>query len=473
MKNQKGITLITLVITIVILIIITGVVTYNGLEAVNTSQKTAFISELEMIQAKVNVIYEERKASTEKIEYYNLIGQDLSNIDQARINEALGQTSKEGFKFFNSGDLKDLDLDNINQEVLINYDTREVVSLNGFEIEGIRYYKLKDIPNYLGYNVEYTNSNNKAPEFTVLKTKLNDNEYRLTIKDIVYNSNVNGGTVSYKLHSDTNWILNGKNTSFIIKKPGLYDIKFTDTAGNSTIVQEWIYVENGLICHLDGENNTGNGHNGTTTIWKDLTGNGFDANLTGLSNTDASGFTDKALLLDGIDDYGTIQNLKLSKYNDITICSTYKVLTLPTDQQNIAILCSNTSSRGRIFFGYGMINKMAINFRDPDTWLWETKDSLNLQNINHISATFKAQNNNKFNQIFVNTQLYVKDNTIMEDIWNNDDITIGRAFGGSYITRHPLSNSEINNIMIYNRALTDEEIKINYEIDKYRFGITE
>lgn len=244
MKNQKGITLITLVITIVILLILAGVVINNGMESINTSKRTAFIAELEMIQAKVNVIYEERKTSSENVDYYNSIGQDISNVDQVHLNEVLGETSKEGFKYFNSNDLEKLDLDNISQDVLINYNTREIVSLTGIEIDGVKYYKLKDIPNYIGYNVDYINTNTQAPEFTVSQTKLGENEYRIKIENIVYNSNVTGGTVKYKLHSETNWILNGESTSFILTRPGLYDICFTDSAGNSTIVQEWIYEEN-------------------------------------------------------------------------------------------------------------------------------------------------------------------------------------------------------------------------------------
>ena len=38
------------------------------------------------------------------------------------------------------------------------------------------------------------------------------------------------GTVSYKLHNNTNWILNGEDTTFTVNIPGLYDIKFTDRA---------------------------------------------------------------------------------------------------------------------------------------------------------------------------------------------------------------------------------------------------
>lgn len=94
MKNEKGITIITLVITIVIMLILAGVVTNSGMQSIDTAKKTAFISEMEMIQAKVNTIYEERKSNTENIEYYNNIGQDISTVDNDKISIALGSSDK-------------------------------------------------------------------------------------------------------------------------------------------------------------------------------------------------------------------------------------------------------------------------------------------------------------------------------------------------------------------------------------------
>ncbi len=130
---------------------------------------------------------------------------------------------------FHGKDLKLLDLDNISQEVIINYDTREVISLTGIKINEVMYYKLKDIPGYVGYNVEYTDVNNQAPTFELEITKI-ENQYRVTLKNIILKANVRGGTVSYKLHNDSNWILNGENTNFTVTVPGIYDVKFTDKA---------------------------------------------------------------------------------------------------------------------------------------------------------------------------------------------------------------------------------------------------
>lgn len=238
MKNEKGITLISLAITIIVMLIIVGAVTYSGRESIDTSKRVAFISEMEIIQSKVNNIYEKRKLSQEDKQYYDNLGQELSVLEAETLYKILGDSSVDGFKYFSKEDLKNLELENITQGVIINFDTREVISVNGIKIDDTMYYKLKDIPNYTGYNVEYVEKNTQAPSFDIDIIRL-ENSWKFTVKNIVYNSNVNGGTVSYKLHDNTNWIL-VNDFSFEVDKSGLYDIRLTDKAGNSTVVQKAI-----------------------------------------------------------------------------------------------------------------------------------------------------------------------------------------------------------------------------------------
>lgn len=94
MKSEKGITLVALMITIIVILIIAGVATYSGMESVDTAKRTAFISEMEMIQAKVNIIYEKRKTNEQDLEYYNNLGQDISKVSENKLNTALGGTSR-------------------------------------------------------------------------------------------------------------------------------------------------------------------------------------------------------------------------------------------------------------------------------------------------------------------------------------------------------------------------------------------
>lgn len=161
LQKESGITLITLVVTIIVLIFLAGIATSSGINTIRGANKTAFISELEMIQAKVNSIYEKINSSSDDAQYYNSIGQPLSVVQTDKLSEVFKDTSQDGFKYYGSADLEKLGLDDIKQEVLINFNTREVISLTGFEIDGVTYYKLKDIPNYTGYNVEYVNKNTR------------------------------------------------------------------------------------------------------------------------------------------------------------------------------------------------------------------------------------------------------------------------------------------------------------------------
>lgn len=218
MKNQKGITLITLAITIIVMLIIAGTATIASLDSVRNAKKSSFITELEMIGAKVDIIYQKRKQNEDDKKYYDSLGQDISVLEQSKLETILNGTPKEGYRYFSKEDLKKLDLDDVSQDVIINYDTRDVISVTGIGIDGIVYYRLSDIPGYKGYKVEYVDKNDKAPTFTVEVNKLSST-WQIMLKDIIYPSNVAGGVVNYKLHNSQNWILVGENTFFEVKNP--------------------------------------------------------------------------------------------------------------------------------------------------------------------------------------------------------------------------------------------------------------
>lgn len=313
-----------------------------------------------------------RKSSKEDKDYYDALGRDINAVDQTKLNVALGGTPKEGFRCFKPNDLKMLDLENINQDVIINYDTREVISLTGIEIDGKMYYKLKDVPNYIGYNVDYTPQSTASPTFTVEQTKLDNSKYRFAVKDIKYGGNVEGGTVSYKLHSDTNWILNGTNTSFVVDRPGLYDIKFTDKVGKSTVVQKWVYVEDGMVLYLDGENNTGTGHSNSTTTWKDLSGNGNNGAINGCE------WSEKALEFNGTTDW-----VNLGEMN-----STSQSIEIVIDSSSTAVqyIVGNwESGGGGIFINGNIRGEFYINNKYNGVI---TKKSYKMGKIYHIILTY-------------------------------------------------------------------------------------
>ena len=61
LKTNKGITMISLVVTIILLIILSSIVTYSGLSSIRNNKFEKLKFELEMVQANVNLWYEQYK----------------------------------------------------------------------------------------------------------------------------------------------------------------------------------------------------------------------------------------------------------------------------------------------------------------------------------------------------------------------------------------------------------------------------
>ena len=234
------------------------------------------------------------------------------------------------------------------------------------------------------------------------------------------------------------------------------------------------YVKDGLILHYDANNNTGVGHSIETTTWTDLSGNNRNCNLFNLDNNSNSGWTDNSLKLDGINDYGIIQNLDLTGYGELTICSTYKVLSVENRASaRPALLCSNNAGGGRIYFGYDGNNSYLINYTYPDTWFPTENKEMTVNQTASVAATYMGTNATQKNRIYKNGNLLKEMQAVMTNGWVNYQMTLGQAFGGGYASgtnpAHPYANVEIYDILIYNRTLSKEEIKQNYEVSQQNY----
>ena len=72
MRNEKGITLIALTITIIILIILASITTYSGISTIKSSKLNKFKQELEIMQSQVNVLYEKYRTEIEEGQVVNI-----------------------------------------------------------------------------------------------------------------------------------------------------------------------------------------------------------------------------------------------------------------------------------------------------------------------------------------------------------------------------------------------------------------
>lgn len=240
--NQKGITLMVLIITIVLMITLAAVTIEVGTGTIDESQVLTFVSYMQTIQTKVDFI-----AQNEDISNY---GRDLSSSNKSKLQEILNSENESFFttinssylRFFDSNRLSsDLEIKNIDEEIIIDFNTREVISLKGIKYEGEMYYTQYNLPGGQKL-VQQTEGVTRIVSFGDIVSNINGLNSTFTIKDI----SLGNGTLSYGQIDDSNvikWttITNHTNkgedvTTSNITESGVYYFKLTDnTSGKDNV----------------------------------------------------------------------------------------------------------------------------------------------------------------------------------------------------------------------------------------------
>ncbi len=143
MKDNRGITLISVMITILLLIMIAGIVITQGAGTFEKSKVVRFETNMKTIQKKVDIIMEEgteypgsSMPSSAKEKLKQIIANDATTnyIKTTNIEEPL-------LRYFSSQDIEEiLELEDIQDEIVVNFSNGEVISLNGIEKDGNMYY---------------------------------------------------------------------------------------------------------------------------------------------------------------------------------------------------------------------------------------------------------------------------------------------------------------------------------------------
>ena len=144
MKKDKGITLITVIITVVLLAIMVGLVITYGIDTFEKSKVVKFETNMKTLQKKVDLSLEEG------IDYTTL-GSGLSTNQKKTLQTILDNDSNNyietddasltTLRYFSSTDIQeDFGIENIDDEIVVNFANREVISLNGVEKDEVMHY---------------------------------------------------------------------------------------------------------------------------------------------------------------------------------------------------------------------------------------------------------------------------------------------------------------------------------------------
>ena len=222
------------------------------------------------------------------------------------------------------------------------------------------------------------------------------------------------------------------------------------------------YSKNGLITHLDAKKNTTNGHSNNTSTWVDLSGNGYDAIL--YNNPT---WTNNSIIFDGETNFGRIEKTaNLSYESGITIEARLKLLSAEifNDENEIPFLGNwNQAGLGLLYIEDGTF---ASNFYTTNGL--KALNNTETNNLNEYITIAMTHNGTK-------ATLYI--NGVQKAVLNNTNaITTSEApigIGGNpQVTSQIMdiyAHTEFQNVLIYNRALTSEEIENNYKTDLSRY----
>ncbi len=230
LKEQKGITIIALIITIVVILILASFGTYVAMDTVRHSRLVKFVSYMQVIQRKVDELVADNNTTT----LGTLVAEtgkqsEIGNILlAAKENGEIQSVDTNHYRYFNKQALStQLDLDNIEDEIVINFATREVVSLSGIQYESKMYYTQYLLPT--GQQIiTQAPAETRSLSFNIAKD-IDGLQATITISNI----NITNGTLSYREENGswnviTNYTEQSKNEVATISKSGTYTFKLTD-----------------------------------------------------------------------------------------------------------------------------------------------------------------------------------------------------------------------------------------------------
>lgn len=240
-NNQKGITLVALTITIILMLVLATVTSYSIIDSYRKSKIMKFITEMQLIQDKVDEL-------AQKGQLYS-IGQPASTKEEGTRTLAAvaakkelqsgDEINQEYYRYLSINDIANyLDIDDATSDILVNYKTREVISVDGVEYNGELHYTQYNLPGGQKIIFGDTYSGREMQAVTVSPT-IDGLNATLTISNIT----ITNGTLSYKLSSSeawttiTNYTKAGDSYEVSISVSGIYTFKLIDNIDSNTSVE--------------------------------------------------------------------------------------------------------------------------------------------------------------------------------------------------------------------------------------------
>lgn len=218
-------------------------------------------------------------------------------------------------------------------------------------------------------------------------------------------------------------------------------------------------VKDGLILYYDMKAMSNNSE--IKNILKDLSGKNSDAELKNFNYTSESGYSNKGLKFDGVDDYiNTINTIKRTS-KDISIELNIGNIDISRNWQYLVYLKDITSNKQvSVLIHAGMLDVHISNGTTTQHAYYSTSE-LN----KHITVTLTGDTDMTQNVYIEGKKVSLLSGTINSNISVfSNELNITRAY-------NDINKSSLKSIKLYDRILNDQEIQHNYQLEKERWEL--
>jgi hypothetical protein len=245
---------------------------------------------------------------------------------------------------------------------------------------------------------------------------------------------------------------------------------FTDDLWRSGVMGAFAgpdIVENGLVLALDAGNSKS--YPGSGTTWTDLSGNGRTGTLTNMEVPgDYTSTNGGILTFDGMNEFVQCAGSSLV-LTAATFIVWIKRGSSSGDSARAGLLISRTpTATGMNFYPFQISGAypffLAYHWNDTDTtYSWNSGLIVPLDSWSMCAITVTSSLATGY--LYQASGLTTATNSTTHNSTTMSDIEVGRDALGRYFT------GDIAQALIYNRALSAEEIQQNFNFSKPRFGL--
>ena len=228
-------------------------------------------------------------------------------------------------------------------------------------------------------------------------------------------------------------------------------------------------VTDGIVFYLDAANRKS--YPGTGTTWYDLSGNGINASLNNTVTYEAN--YQGAMSFNDTDDYA------VATYNSSNFINTNYSWFCFTIGEQISTSVHNMPDIG---YGSGAWPRMGFKELQGNGWEWRSYSSGGASTVHSMSIipsstpsdwvclAFTADYDNTETKGYYNGNLANTNNSFPDVTGNNSNFGIGKSGSTASVWNEAFIGS-FSIVIVYNRALTAEEVSQNFNALRGRYGI--